>query len=438
MRKKFLLSFLLCFALCMLFVGATKAAEPTYSADTGYVLNGSQKCFFANGTPISIEERQDGQAGATIFWEDGTKNVNVPNDVNIFGGAHNDSNVYDSTKITMNGGTVKNIFGGGLHESHVAKAEIIVNAGTVTGSITGGGANVLVNSDYCADSNLPAINSVTTVADAYITVNNGTATMVYGGGEGMSKTENTAVRINGGTFDYVTAGGSNGYTGNADLKITSGEISLVQSVNRGDLPVANMRITGGTINKLYVGGETEDTSVTGKIGKVSLDVTGGSVVNNLYIGTSGGQKIGTAGNDTVADVDIYEGATVSIADETEFANVPVTKYVFITINEDSFELEKGKTLADLAEIDSIKNVEGKEFVKFVKKGTDETFDENTAIDTDTELEAIYKDKPTTDEFPKAPIDNTPMTGERNVNLMLTMFIILSGLVGVGLLVGKKD
>lgn len=434
MKRKIYLSFLLCFALFMLFGCKVFAAEPTYEEDKGYVLNGSQKCFFANGTHVSIEARADGQNGATIFWEDGTKSVNVPSDINVFGGSHRDSSVVENSKITMNGGTVKNLFGGGLHESNVTKTEVIVNGGTVTGSAVGGGANVLVNSDYCANSNLPFGDSVTRVKDAFVTVNGGTIGLVYGGGEGNSYTETAAVRINGGTIDYVTAGGSNGYTGNASLKVTSGQVDLLQSVNRGEMVSADVRVTGGTVNKLYAGGEEGDTSVTGRIAGINLDITGGSTVNNLYVGTSGGQKIGTAGNNTVLDVDIYEGATVNIANDADFANIPVTTYVFITINDDSFELEKGKTLADLAEIDSIKNVEGKEFVKFVKKGTDETFDETTAINTDTELDAIYKDKPA----PKAPVDNTPPTGNQNQTVILTMLTILCGLVGIGLIFGKKN
>jgi len=434
MKRKIYLIFLLCFALFMLFSTKVLAAEPTYEEDKGYVLNGSQKCFFANGTHVSVEARADGQSGATIFWDNGTKSVNVPSDINVFGGMHHDGTVIENSKITMNGGTVKNLFGGGLHESNVTKAEVIVNGGAITGSIAGGGANIFVNSDYCANSDLPFANSLTRVKEAYVTVNNGAAGTLYGGGEGHSYTETAAVRINGGRIDYVTAGGSNGYTGSASLKVTSGEIGVLQSVNRGEMANADVRVTGGTVNKLYGGGEEGDTSVTGKIAGINLDITGGSTVNNLYVGTSGGQKIGTAGNDTALDVDIYEGATVNIANDADFANIPVTTYVFITINEDSFELEKGKTLADLAEIESIKNKEGKEFVKFVKKGTDETFDENTVINTDTELDAIYKDKPA----PKAPVDNTPLTGNQNGQVIITMLTILCGLVGAGLIFGKKN
>ena len=175
MRKKVLLTSLLALMLFtfLTLISTVKAAEPTYNADTGYVLNGSQKCFFANGTEISIMERTDGQEGATIFWAEGTKNVNVPNDINVFGGGHKDTTIYDNTKITMNGGKVKNIFGGGLHESYVTTSNIIVNGGTITGSITGGGANVFANSDYCVDSNIPAENSLTKVTNSNVTINNG-------------------------------------------------------------------------------------------------------------------------------------------------------------------------------------------------------------------------------------------------------------------------
>jgi len=55
MKNKLFSIFLLAFTFCALFAlnSSVKAATPTYNADDGYVLNGSQKCFFANGTPIT-------------------------------------------------------------------------------------------------------------------------------------------------------------------------------------------------------------------------------------------------------------------------------------------------------------------------------------------------------------------------------------------------
>lgn len=436
MKRKILLTTLLFSIFCMSlgFACRVNAAEPTYGEDTGYVLNGSQKCFFANGNEITIEARADGQEGATIFWAEGTKNVNVPSDINVFGGAHRDGTNYENTKITMNGGTVKNVFGGGLHESNVGTADVTINGGKITVSVTGGGANIFANSDACADSTRPAENSLTRVNTSNVTINNGTVNLLYGGGEGYSYTGTANTKINGGTFDYVTAGGSNGYTGNANIKVTSGTIGVMQSVNRGAIEAADMRLTGGTVNKLYVGGE-DDVNVKGTIAKVNLDITGGTEVANLYVGTSGGRAIGTNGVDTQADVDIYLGATVNIANEAEFANIPVTQYVFVTINDNRFELEKGKALKDLAELESVKNIEGKEFVKFTLKHNEDPFDENTIIDGDIELNAVYKDKVVT--TPDIPKDNTPKSGTNEVNYVQVALSVVAIATVVGIYIIKK-
>lgn len=436
MKRKTFLIILAVLTLGILFALTTnvKAADPTYNPDTGYILNGSQKCFFANGTSISIKERTDGQSGATIVWENGTKSVDVPNDINVFGGSHADSTVYENTKITMNGGTVKNVFGGGLHESHVTTSEVIINAGTVTGSVVGGGANVLANSDNCSTAS-SASSSPTRVTNANVSINNGTIYTVYGGGEGISNTTNATVNINGGTIQYVTGSGSNGYTGNAKVEVTSGNISILQSVNRGELVSANVKVLGGTIDKLYVGSE-DDPSVTGTIDQISLDIAGGSVVNNLYIGNSGGQTITANGNNAPkVDVDIYLGATVHIANESEFANIPVTEYILVTINGTRYELERQKTLADLPELPNIKNVQGKEFVNFVRKDTKEVFAETTKIDSDIELEAIYKDKVIVQEKPK---DETPKTGVNYSFDIFASFIIVSSIIGIAILTKIKE
>lgn len=62
MKKKVLTISLLAFAFCTFFITTNKveAATPTYNADDGYVLNGTQKCFFANGNDITIIAREDG------------------------------------------------------------------------------------------------------------------------------------------------------------------------------------------------------------------------------------------------------------------------------------------------------------------------------------------------------------------------------------------
>lgn len=424
MKNKFLSIFLLFFSFCILFAltSSVKAATPTYDPDDGYVLNGTQKCFFANGTEITISARTDGIAGATISWDGGS--TNVPSDINVFGGAHADPLTYN-TKVTMNGGTIKNIFGGGLHESYVGTAEVIVNGGTVTGSITAGGANILANSDNCAPKASNSEGSATRVVSANLTINDGVATNVFGGGEGYGYTKTASTIINGGTFQYVTAGGSNGYTANAALNVTNGEITVMQSVNRGDMDSAIMEVTGGNIQRLYVGGEEGDSTVTGTIEAVGLDISGSSKVQNLYLGTSGGQVIGTNGNDVSVIVAIYEGADVHIANPDQFSDDMLIKYIYVIIDDVRYELEKGNTLADLGEeiLSAIKNVEGKEFVKFVIKDTDTEFSESTPIDTDTFLSTVFKDN-------TPAKDVTPKTGTSNTITIFVIAIIIISLAGV--------
>ena len=62
-------------------------------------------------------------------------------------------------------------------------------------------------------------------------------------------------------------------------KISGGNIAVFQSVNRGTVEKAD----GGNIDKLYVGGETEDSTVTGTINNVETNLIVGNI-NTLNVG----------------------------------------------------------------------------------------------------------------------------------------------------------
>ena len=115
---------------------------------------------------------------------------------------------------------------------------------------------------------------------------------VFGGGQGYSYTGTVNLTISDGDMSnsYVTAGGSNGYTGTANVKLTGGKIGVYQSVNRGTLDNATVRVAGSTIGKFYVGGETEDKSVTGVINKINSHLVSGTI-ESLDVGTSNGSTI---------------------------------------------------------------------------------------------------------------------------------------------------
>lgn len=296
------------------------ASEPTYLE--------SINAFFANGTLVVISENTGADAAekpVLVTWvgANGSGTMALDSNVSIFGGGHNDGRTFETTNVSMNGGTVRNIFGGGLHKSNVVTANVVVNGGTVA-SVSGGGAALLkddgcgsaVAGSYPADkakiNNFVNVANVTVNGDAVIT------STVFGGGESISSVETANVTISGGDLSgaWVTAGGANGYTGNAKLNITGGTIKVVQGANRGGIDSVNMDITGGEIANLYLGGEAGDSSVTGTIGAIDAVIGGQAKVDKLATGTSGGADLaGQAGVGTSLKVE----DTSKVGNFAEFA-----------------------------------------------------------------------------------------------------------------------
>ena len=65
---------------------------------------------------------------------------------------------------------------------------------------------------------------------------------------------------------------------------------MYQSVNRGTVENANVKLNSGSIEKFYVGGETEDSTVTGVIDAVNTNLVGGKI-GSLNAGTSNSSVI---------------------------------------------------------------------------------------------------------------------------------------------------
>ena len=291
---KKLLSIGMCVLLAISLCAAPVLAEtPSYLAASTpeYTTFGSSPFFFANGTPITIAENPDG-AGALITWEGGSQVVAA--NTNVFGGGHDHDGTYESTSITMTGGTVGNLLGGGLHKSSVETSNVVMTGGTVNGA-QGGGASSLTHDCGCSNANPwyagDAQQSPCKVNNANISVSGGSVFLLFGGGEGISCTGNASVSVSGtADVEYVTAGGSNGYTGDAEMNISGGSVLVAQSVNRGTMNSSQIVITGGTVENAYAGGETGDTSVTGSISSIAVRVEGGTV-ESLTPGKSGGTVI---------------------------------------------------------------------------------------------------------------------------------------------------
>lgn len=294
---------------------------PSYAGESPLydeTYNNNQGAFFANGTPIVISE-VDGNT--VISWDDGSQIV--PNTVSVFGGGNGGN--YESSQITMESGTVQNLVAGGIgytadKSSTVTTTNVIINGGTISNAVAGGGyfnakvneSNIQMNSgtaltvqgggmasgkingvNYSVGTKEDSKNSPNRTEIANVTINGGKVTYgVFGGGQGYSYTGTVNLTISDGDMSnsYVTAGGSNGYTGNANVKLTGGNIGVYQTVNRGTLDNATVKVAGSYIGKFYVGGETEDKSVTGAINKINTILVSGSI-ESLDSGTSNGSPI---------------------------------------------------------------------------------------------------------------------------------------------------
>lgn len=73
-------------------------------------------------------------------------------------------------------------------------------------------------------------------------------------------------------------------------QISSAKTSSFQSVNRDTVENTNVKLNSGSIEKFYVGGETEDSTVTGVIDTVNTNLIGGNI-GSLNAGTSNSSVI---------------------------------------------------------------------------------------------------------------------------------------------------
>ena len=415
MKKKLLFAI----AACALFLPATvfAAADPTYDEEV--------KAVFANGTPITVEERTDGEAGALIKWEGGE--LAVPANTSVFGGSHDNATKVESTSITVNGGTLYNIFGGGLHKSYVGTARVTVTGGTINGKIHGGGASSYAGSTchqpwYDGDKE----NATTVVDEAIVTIKGGnlsSATDVFGAGEGISYTKKATLTITKeftGNIRYATAGGSNGYTDDAKVFANGGKIKVLQAVNRGFIETSEMTVDGAEVEKAYASAEGDDQEL-GVTDSAKLVVISGKV-GYAAPGQKGnpGQKA-----NEISTIVYNDGTVTTVEDFDEDATtVTVTLMLIAEDEEQTIQIPKGTVFTDeelKAMIEEINNELAADNLELVGFYLDEEltqeFDFSTPIEQDMEL--YMKLKAIT---PEEKVEN-PETSDVNIFLILSLVAV---------------
>ena len=415
MKKKLLFAI----AACALFLPATvfAAADPTYDEEV--------KAVFANGTPITVEERTDGEAGALIKWEGGE--LAVPANTSVFGGSHDNATKVESTSITVNGGTLYHIFGGGLHKSYVGTARVTVTGGTINGYIHGGGASSYAGTTchqpwYAGDKE----NATTVVDEAIVTIKGGnlsSATDVFGAGEGISYTKKATLTITKeftGNIRYATAGGSNGYTDDAKVFANGGKIKVLQAVNRGFIETSEMTVDGAEVEKAYASSEGDNQKL-GVMQEAKLIVKSGKVG---YAAPGQKGNPGEIAND-VSTIEYKEGTVTTVEKfDADATTVPVNLMLIAGDEEQTIQIPKGTVFTEeelKAMVEEINNelaADNLELVGFYldEKLTQE-FDFSTPIEQDMELYMKLKDI-----TPEQKVEN-PETSDVNIFLILSLVAV---------------
>ena len=177
---------------------------------------------------------------------------------------------------------------------------------------------------------------------------------LYGGGNGYSVVWNSNVEVNGDTeINYLTAGGSNGYTRKGRVVMNGGHAHVAQGVNRGIVETAEFIMNGGVVDNFYVAGE-EDPAVTGVLNEGHVELNEGLIKN--FAKGNGFNKV----EGIIMDC-VVENGDVSMLEKVEKEEPVVEVYDDSELRELIKGLEENKANRD--EIPSVEGFATEEFVK---------------------------------------------------------------------------
>ena len=305
--------------------------------------------FNSDGTPNSDNTAGmyiGGRASTCVNSLTGAKVEGGKINTIVGGYGYNGSTTTNSTYIGMSGGTVRGIYGGAGHSTTKGNRIINVTGGTVSYSVLGGSdsySSTDTDDGVVQGSTLVYVGGIAQIGDDSTDELNGVAPgSVFGAGGGNSNPDatskgtvyNSHVIINGGTIaDSVYGGGNFGSTGTQNnatsstvIDIYKGTIGNVYGGSKSagfaksdyaNSSVIDINVMGGTIGNVY-GGSNDKGTINGSI---DIDITGGSITNNVYGGGRGNETtvsnsvdvtIGTSsgGNKPTIGGSVYGGSAL--------------------------------------------------------------------------------------------------------------------------------
>ena len=271
--------------------------EEPYLADVAAYP--TSKFLFACGNPITVEpnkghkfdaEKPEDAVAFVYRWAEGFKSIIVEKEeaakIYVVGGhGTNKVNIkrpIPQTNILVKDVKIKGVVGGSYFEGMVGHANIeLINAELA--SIIGAG--------WCGASLNGQVARMNIVDDIHIVAKDSKiSSTLYGGPQGNGVADDVKIELNNCQVGWLTAGGSNGMTRNAEVIMNGGTVTVAQSTNRGIVYKARFVLNDGTVNSLYFGGETEDTTVNGIIEEAFVELNGGKV-KEFNFGTNNGVEM---------------------------------------------------------------------------------------------------------------------------------------------------
>ena len=250
--------------------------------------------FLQSGTVTDVYG--GGYGGTTT-----TANVTIEGTANVtslFGGSNTNGTV-ETSNVELKSGKLLNVYGGG-NSAAVETANVTLDGITID-EIHGGSKNA----------------GITT--NTNVVLNTGKATDVFGGGYDVGVT-NAKVTQNGATVTNIYGGnqggtGNGGDTDNATVNIAGKTANNIYGGNKekGTTKNATINITGASTitGKLYGGGYKSAIGKSGNTGSTTINITGGTIENDINGGSEDSTVYGTTninvGKDTVTDDTLVAG-----------------------------------------------------------------------------------------------------------------------------------
>ena len=264
----------------------------------------------AKGTPIVIEEKEDGNTYVTWEGVNGEESLAIGNATRVVGGYYNPcagtvseqcSIDLTSASITMESGYAHRIIGGNLITSDYGNYSAI-SSGNITITVNGGSVGAIfgltTGSTGLPSSYYPSIRSFYTAGDIVVNLNNtevgfaiSTSSYTY--------VKSFVVNVNHSTLtdnELALSMGSNGVVDSAEVNITNGSnVQTLSSGNRAMVGEWTVNIDGSTIGDIYAGSYYPESAADwtgvsigninyGQVEEITFNISDDVTYNNIYAG----------------------------------------------------------------------------------------------------------------------------------------------------------